>query len=67
MPTMVTNMEHAEAGGQFSYDDYSAGVRDQARTLVALRGSQCVDAAATFVRAQVVAGKRLIDTHNDMF
>ena len=56
MPTMVTNMEHAETGGQFNYGDYSADVQEQARSRMALLGSLCVDAAATFVRSQVEAG-----------
>ena len=50
--------EHAEAGGQFSYDDYSADVRDQARARVAPRASLRVDSAATFARAQVDAGNQ---------
>jgi hypothetical protein len=58
MPTMVTNMEHAETGGQFNCGDYSADVQEQARSIVALVGSLCVDAAATFVRSQVEAGSK---------
>ena len=59
MPAMVANMEDAEeAGGLFNYDSYQPDVQEQARARMALLGSLCVDAAATFVRAQVEAGNR---------
>ena len=53
---MVTYMGHAETGGQFNDGGYSADVQEQARSRMALLGSLCVDAAATFVRSQVEAG-----------
>ena len=59
MPAMVTNMEDAEeVGGIFDYDNYQPDVQEQARALMARLGSLCVDAAATFVRAQGEAGNR---------
>ena len=58
MPHMVTNMEEAEEAKVFDYDTYQPELQEQARALMALLGSLCVDAAATFVRAQVEAGNR---------
>ena len=56
---MVTNMEQAEEAGRlFDYAGYQPDVQEQARALMALLGSLCVDAAATFVRANVEAGNR---------
>ena len=56
---MVTTMEQAEEVGRlFDYEGYPQDVKEQARALMALLGSLCVDAAATFVRAQVEAGNK---------
>jgi hypothetical protein len=59
MPAMVTNMDDAEEAGRlFNNETYQPEVQEQARALMALLGSLCVDAATTFVRAQVEAGNR---------
>ena len=58
MPHMVTNMEEAEEAKVFDYDTYQPELQEQARALMALLGSLCVDAAATFVGAQDDAGNR---------
>ena len=58
MPAMVTNMEHAEEGGDFIFDNYPQDVQDQARALMALLGSLCTDSSALFVRSQVEAGNK---------
>ena len=56
---MVTNMEVAEGDEHlFTFAEYPQDVQDQARALMALLGSLCVDAAAAFVRAQVDSGNR---------
>ena len=58
LPNMVNNMEAAEEAKVFDYDTYQPEVQEQARARMALLGSLCVDAAATFVRAHVEAGNR---------
>ena len=59
MPTIVENMERAEGDFVFVFADYPDDVKEQARSLMALLGSLCTDAAALWVRSQVDGGNRL--------
>ena len=58
MPTIVENMERAEGDFVFIFADYPDDVKEQARSLMALLGSLCTDAAALWVRSQVDGGNR---------
>jgi hypothetical protein len=58
MPTIVENMERAEGDFDFVFANYPDDVKEQARSLMALLGSLCTDAAALWVRTQVDGGNR---------
>ena len=58
MPTIVESMERADGDFDFVFDHYPDDVKEQARSLMALLGSRCTDAAALWVRTQVDGGNK---------
>ena len=63
MPAMVTNMDVAEEGCNFIFDDYNPDLQEHSRVVMALLVSLFTGAASLWARTRVYCGNNVSDSN----